>query len=515
MTPILPFPGGRWSIVLVAGACACASADMAKGASYDSGAEMATMGALRLDVLPSGNGDLLPQSFSVTGDNLNQISLQLSPTVTIRGTVLGQSPSPIDITVPSNVAYPVEGNVTFEIPGTVVHVSTTSNAAGEFSVDVPASIGYTVRAVAALPTNLPLSIEENLVFTTNGTHDVQLGLGTPVGGYLQQSDGTPPPDGFRVYLEDLDSGEHGAVVEPTADGAFLLRGLPGAYSLVVDGEPGSALPTLTLPIDIDATDTFVDLEVDIGTIETGRVNGTVLDTEGRRVEGAEVRFVSQDLFGIDEDSPTIVSTDTDRNGLFTRELPYGEWRMQVIPQFARDVDVSPVEMVVTIDTPSSDLPDLTLAPHVPLDLRVISGGNGAANIVVTAQEQGFLHYTYTATTDADGRATVSVPAVPLTLTLQPPDDSKPITRVSIEDPSQPHTVALGEAGTVVGGTLFAPSARPLTYALVEVRTETGLLLGTTLTDGSGNFDVMVGDVDTVSTDSGLAAREHTGQSRRP
>ena len=104
----------------------CGSADMAmKEMGTSVNAEVVeSESALRLDVYPSGGGDLLPQSFTVLPEGIEGIALELSPTVTVSGSVYGAAPSPVDITIPSDEALPVVARLSFQVPDTVMRAST-------------------------------------------------------------------------------------------------------------------------------------------------------------------------------------------------------------------------------------------------------------------------------------------------------------------------------------------------------------------------------------------------------
>ena len=484
-------------LAAVVAGCADSKLDSSAGAGGQSVAEyVESESALRLDVYPSGGGDLLPQSFTVLPDDISGIALELSPTVTVSGTVLGAAPSPVDITIPSDDALPVVARLSFEVPGTVVRAATPSTDAGRYSVQIPAGFGYRLVAVAEDPIDLPLYIEEDLIVTEDVRIDPLLGLGAALGGIAEQTDGSSLPAGTRLSLVDSQTGERGPLTEPSVSGSWLLRALPGDYELLVDGHAGSTMPTLSQPIEVLEDDVFVEIDVVPGVIETGSVSGSVVDEDGRAVDDAEVRFTATNLSGLPDGASGSVSTDTDRNGLFSRELARGEWLMEVIPPFERNAVASPAIYAISVDGPSLDLGATQLAARSRLDARVFIGGDAASNIVVTAQEQGFNRYTYTATSDADGWVHLDVPDVPLDITLQSPDANQPITRMSIDVPGGIDRLELEDEGSQVSGTLYSPDGGPLSFGLVEIRNSGGVLLGSTLTDGSGDFSVTVGLLDT-------------------
>ena len=493
------------SLAILLSSCADRSLDKVGDLGDDAAAEyVRSESALRLDVYPSGGGDLLPQSFTVLPEDIGGIALELSPTVTVRGTVTGSTPSPVDITIPSDEELPVVARVTLEVPGTVVRVSTTSTELGNFTAEVPAGFGYRLIAVAEDPVELPLFIEDDLVLADDTRIDPHLGLGAALGGVAEQSDGSALPSDARLSLVDIQTGERGPFTSPSPEGGWLLRALPGRYQLVVDGRPGSTMPTLSEQVVIREDDVFVEVDVVPGILETGTVSGSVVDTDGRPIDGAEVRFTALSLDGLIEGASATgtFSTDTDRNGLFSRVLARGEWLMEVMPDFERPFVASPGVYSFTLDGSALALGATALSGRSRLDARVFVGGGAAHDIVVTAQELGFNRYTYTATTDIDGWVHLDVSDVPLQITLQSPDASQPITRVDITSPGSVDRLQIEDEGSMVRGTLYSPEGGTLAYALVEIRNSSGLLLGATLTDGSGDFSVTVGLLDDGDRDTG-------------
>ena len=99
--------------------------------------------------------------------------------------------------------------------------------------------------------------------------------------------------------------------------------------------------------------------------------------------------------------------------------------------------------------------------------------------------------------------TLRVPNVPLDLTLQSPDADQPITRVESVLPNDVSRIDLDDEGSLVSGVLLDPSGSPLSFALVEIRDSEGVLLGTTLSDGGGEFRVTVAQIEDFGLDSGI------------
>jgi hypothetical protein len=480
----------------------CAESQLA---NYDLPADaevVDTPRALRLDVYPPGNLDLLPQSFTLLPNDIEEVYLALAPTVRVRGFIEGAVPSPVDITIPSDESEPVEARITIEVPGTIMRGVTTSAPDGRFNLDLPAGFGYRAVAVALEPYDLPLYIEDDLILGDETPLDIVLGLGVPVSGEVVQDDGSLLPAGARVHLVDNYTGEAGPVDLITASGEYLLRGLPGDYTLILEGDAGGSIPTIPWPVSITTDEIAVRLDLDPGQLAVASVSGAVIDSDGRPVDDAEVRFTAVSLEGLPADATARVATDSDRNGLFTRQLARGTWLMEVIPLYAPGNTLSPATRTITVADSSMDLGEVMVRRYANLDARVYIGGAPARNIVLNAVEQGFNRYTYTATSDVDGWVNLQVPDVPLDLTLQSPDSDQPITRLEAALPGDVSRIDLDDEGSLVAGILLDPNGAPLPYALVEIRDHEGVLMGTTLTDGDGAFRVTVALIEDFELDSG-------------
>lgn len=492
--------------LLVAIGCStlgCAEQALSKYTVPDAAEVVDAPRALRLDVYPPGNLSLLPQSFTILPAEIEDVYLALSPTVEVTGTVFGEVPSPVDITIPSEESAPVEARLTFEIPNTVMRGVTTTTPDGRYSIQLPGGIGYRAVAVAVEPYELPLYIEDDLILTTETTVDIELQLGVPVSGSVVQEDGTSLPSDAQIRLVDAITGEAGPVAPVTESGEYLVRALPGDYTLLLGGSPGGTIPDIPFDITVQEDDLSLRQDLEPGLLSVSNVSGSIVDEDGRSVDDCEIRFTAVSLLDLPADAGAVVVTDSDRNGLFSRSLARGTWLMEVIPTYTREATLSPTTLTIEVLGPQDDLGPVTVPPFANLDARVLAGGSAARNIVLTAIEQGFNQYTYTATSDANGWVTLRVPNVPLDLTLQSPDADQPITRVESILPNDVSRIDLDDEGSLVSGILLDPNGSPLSFALVEIRDHEGVLLGTTLSDGGGEFRVTVAQIEDFGLDSGI------------
>jgi hypothetical protein len=102
---------------------------------------------------------------------------------------------------------------------------------------------------------------------------------------------------------------------------------------------------------------------------------------------------------------------------------------------------------------------------------------------------GYKAWSWTAISDTAGRIALDVPRGPLQITLSPPNGDAAITTLSADGAGDLPRLSL-RSGQPVDGAVTVDD-EPVPYALVEVRDTTGALLGTTLTDGGGAFEVLV------------------------
>ncbi|HCH66666.1 MAG: hypothetical protein CL927_13005 [Deltaproteobacteria bacterium] len=481
----------------------CAEEQMSKYALPPAAEVVDTPRALRLDVYPPGNLGLLPQSFTVLPGDIEDVFVALAPTVEIDGVVFGEIPSPVDITIPSEEAAPVEARVTLEIPNTVMRGVTTSAPDGSFRVEVPSGFGYRAVAVALEPNELPLYLETGLAIAEATTLDIDLALGVPVSGTVLQDDGSLLPSDARVQLVDAFTGEKGPPATLTDTGEYLLRALPGDYTIILSGSASGTIPNVPFDVTVEPDTLSVRKDLEPGFLSASNVTGAIVDEDGRSVDDCEVRFTAVSLTDLPAEASAVVATDSDRNGLFNRTLAHGTWLMEVIPTYTPDTTLSPTRQTIEVGESSQSLGEIVVPRFANLDARVLIGGKPARNIVVTAVEQGFNRYTYTATSDANGWVNLRVPNVPLDLTLQSPDSEQPITRLEAPLPGQISRIDLNDEGSLVSGMLLDPSGNPLPFALLEIRDAEGILLGTTLSDRSGTFRVTVALLEDFELDSGF------------
>ncbi len=495
---------------------ACASTDMAldEGAgadgALDSGAENLSR-AIRIDVLPSGDSPVLAQSRIFAADAWQAVIVDLQPTLSWSGQVVGFRATPYDITVPGEARVPVVARVEAIVPGQRGGAAGVTDSDGTFSLQLPAGEGYRVSVLPDSPALLPFLVLTDQSFDADlRNQDLDLGYGQAVSGRVAQDDGSPLPATATAWLEQLPTGVAGPRAVVDSDGFFMLRALPGDYRLVVSGAGSTSfIPTVTQRITV-TEDGPVRADVSMGRILPLRVDGRALGADGRSMPGTEVRFAAVHLRDA-EGSAVVAASVNDREGTFTAQLLPGEWTMEILPPYEPQGDSSPlrVEGIVVDDAPLN-LDAYTLPERVPVEGVVFSayGDAPAPDVLVTATEADFGGNVYSTRTDADGRYRFEVTDTALEVSFSPPTSTEATTWVSVADPRDLGNLRLATGSQVSGVVRF--ENEPVAYSLVEIRDgATGALYATALTATDGTFSVRidhqgsVGDVSQPGLDTGL------------
>lgn len=478
-----------WILGLATG-CAADDKLAADFATFDTGS---TGFAVRVDVHPAGDSELQPQSFTVPDIAAGSLLFEVAPTVTVSGRVTGYEIAPTaSVVVPGNPGVAVQATVRAHIPDTIVDVSTTTDADGDWQLELPAGSGYVFSVLPSAPAPLPFSVETGVTLSGSQRRELDLPAGTPVFGQISQ-DGGALPEGSRARLRDVATGIEGLPVPLSSDGRYLLRALPGDYELVIEGETTSAMPRVALPLTVDDDVAGVEQNLNVGTLEVVYVEGRIFDMEGDDVDQAVVRFTSDDLHSqLTVEATGSHTTTTNNDGQFRRGLVPGSWTVEIMPAYEDDGVASPTRFSLEL-TPGSDqnlgrieLPARTQAQGQVVD----SSGSPVSGAIVSFAERGFDGFTYSDTTRDNGQFSRRLPPVPMELTLVPPTPSSAVTRLVVDDPTELPRLQMQE-GIPLSGKVSG-TADPIEFALIEVYADDdGAFLGSTVTDREGAFSVQV------------------------
>jgi hypothetical protein len=464
-----------------------AGGDLNEKESSDSGDSAGEAQRLRLDVYPSTE-DLVPQSKETSPERATGLEIELEHSILVSGRVSAwQTTPPPDIEVPGE-AVPVVATVRLEQAGTVSRDATMSDANGSFHLEIPPGDDWVLSVVPSDPPGVPFLVESGLALEEQQslTALTTLGAGEPVYGVVREAgEGV---DGATVHLVDPETGIAGGGVETDSNGYYLLRALPGTYSLVVTGEAGLYYPTVSVEIDV-VEDEGATFDLDYGVLSPVAVRGRVVEEQGQDLGEVVVRFTALDL-----DDPAwslVVETEADGNGLFRTELLPGRWTVEFLPAY--ELHLTPLTLEIEVGTSAYAFDeDVVLAGLTSLRGRVLGpDGSRQAGVAVQAQELCCAGNVYASSTNADGIVEMEVPAVPLQFTFTPSDAGLAIQHRTVDAATeQLGSVTLPE-GEPVRGTVTA-DGEPVPYAVVEIRgAEDDRLYGTTLTGEDGSFSARI------------------------
>lgn len=503
----------RLSLLLALVGCS-ASEDLMR-ADYDSAnaeSDVATR-SIRVDVLPSGDVDAMPQSL-VFGDGAwDDLDLDLAPTIQWTGTVTGTVSNPyaadfFDIEVPGEADVPLEADLQALVVGQRDGAATITNNRGAFSLSVPEGGPYRVTVVPVAEAPVPFLVLEEEFFSADVSEQaLDLGAGQAVFGTVLQEDGAPLPQGALARLEHLATGVVGPAVPVNPNGHFLLRALPGDYRVLIGGDkPSSFLPRIAQSVTVTAEEPS-EVDLTVGVLEPVAVE---MEVEGAAdPSGLSVRFVSEEL-ALGEGSATVEPFGV--GGQFRTELLPGIWTVEVLPDFNPNGQESPLRLegvVVTAGQPL-DLGAVSLPSRVQVSgvVRSAQDDSPLANVIVSAREVGFEGNVFSGRTDEDGRYTLEVPDVALDVSYSPAVNTETTTWVSVDNPDDLGDLRLS-LGEPVGGQVLL-EGEPVPFSVVEVRDgASGALYATTFTDAEGFFAVRidhrgsVGDISQPGVDTGF------------
>jgi len=417
------------------------------------------------------------------------LNVRVSTSILVSGTVVGYDATPFGAEIPGADNTPMDAQVTLTRPGTITSASIATDDLGRFSLRVPQARGYQLSIVPRDEPTVPVLIESELSLVEDTDYEViDLGYGEPIYGKVLYADGDPV-EGALVRAVDPSTGVEGPSTSTDAQGHYMIRAQPGVLDVIVSGNPGTYLPTLTESVDI-TQEGGAHLSFDMGEITPVQVSGVVIDSDnGARHKDVNVQFRSVSLAEVDGDLH--VDTETDGDGLFSRSILPGDWEVDFIPPF--DSDLSPATMSFTVPedqvTPIQ-LPDAILPVRVDYDAVIVDpSGTPIAGAVINAQERDFEGYIHSATANEKGRVQMNLPEVEMDVTLVPPSSTLALTQYQITPDRVEPDLEIKEGQPVSG--VIRNEGEPVPFALVEIRDVDGTLLASTVSDPDGFFAVQI------------------------
>jgi hypothetical protein len=456
----------------------------------DTGTFVTTQSYLRVDVFPSDqNGGLLPQTVFLD-ETWTDLEIDLLDPISLSGHVTGFDATPhATVSVPGETV-PVVANVSAWRDGTVMSGATISDSqTGAYELLITPGVEYTFAVVPEDPSELPFQVETSQTFAASHSNEVQLDYAAPVFGRVTSGQGASGLAGIHVELTEPLTGVTGASDVTDAQGWYLLRATPGRYIIRFHGSEGSYIPTLSGEVVFD-TDAGARVDEDYASLQIVTAQGLVTTIQGNAESNATVRFTSLGLDAYSEGS-LVVETDTDRNGRFSVNVLPGEYRVEYIPTFGREV--SPLEDRVDIlsDQVVQDLGERELQPFTSVHLQIRDAdGVAVPNVMVVASETAFENDAFRGTSDAQGVLVMDLPDTTLNFTFTPQSTGLvAVTRLVATPAGLGDTVEL-DVGRSVTGTVLDHGVA-VSYAVVELRDENDGLYASTITAGDGTFSTRV------------------------
>ncbi|TNE88255.1 MAG: hypothetical protein EP330_15130 [Deltaproteobacteria bacterium] len=455
---------------------------------------------LRVDVLPPADlttrqGDpalLAPHSFWV--NMRDELAAQLLPSVVTEGVVIGDAATPYAplISTPA-VTDVVSGTVRLLSDSPVMGTSSRTSEDGAFFALAAPSV-YTLAVVPDDPA-YPLYVEPGFEAAADQVFDLDIGAGHPVWGQVFGESGAPLV-GVEVALRSETSDIQGPSTYTDSSGRYTLHAAPGEYHVVALGRDNGRDPVIaTAPFTLDENGT--ELSVSYGSLELIGISGRLIRSTGSGVGGSRVRLTAQNLSGYTgSDASVTVEIPTDSAGNFDARLVSGAYTVELLPPVESTVsavNLGVIDITSAVDLGSVELPAYRSLTGIALD----PAGNPLAGATVRAAEAGFDKRFVTAITGDDGSYAMDVPVADLDVLLTPPGDRSDLAatrhRFALGTLESEEQLVAVEGRSIQGDLTWLDAGRDeaLSFAVVQVFSETGEALGQTLTDASGHYELQV------------------------
>lgn len=264
----------------------------------------------------------------------------LGKLATINGTLTDENNNPVQgATIEFNYA---DGS---SFPDNVA----TSDTNGDFSFTVPdATRNYGFRIDSP---DYAIAEESSISAANNqtSTRDVTLIEGGLINGTVTDSSGSPV-SGITVETYNKTDGSFVRSGQTDSAGSYSLRVVGGTYEVVINDQNYETEIEPRVSVTDDST-TVVDFQL-VETAGTGFINGTIEDSDGNPVQGANV-------FGRDASYTNFPGGITDSNGDFSLETPEGEYTVRAeasghAPEVREDVTVTEnqtTDLSITLQQP--------------------------------------------------------------------------------------------------------------------------------------------------------------------
>jgi hypothetical protein len=464
---------------------------------YDEGA-----GLLRVDIHPdtsSSDGETvyLTQSLLTSASNEDPLDIVMKEAVRVSGTITGWEVTPwLTPNLPGS-DQPIEASVAIVKADSSQSYFISADTEGKFETLVVPDSEYALTITPYSPGSIFTTTALDVPAGEDVNLDLNLGYGKTLWGRVVGPDGAGISD-VGVYAEDTQD-HRGQTTYTNATGYYSLRVEPGSYFVNTIGrimEAGRD-PTLRSAVTVeDESDQRQDFSYT--KLATHSIGGRVVGPDGNGIDGVSVVFDSTTLTGYDGENLSAksnVTTKTNNYGNFDTRLAPGTYSLSLLPQPDSAVTGLWAQEIVVDEELSLgvlELDEMVEVQGVVEDPLSISSGS---RIQCDEAAPGLRYWSTLSGEDpySPGRYTLNLPASPVSCTVTPPGDMPElaITRASFtpeEGIGQDFTMA---TGTPIFGVVTNEDEEPFAFALVQVYTFDGRLLGTGITDSEGNYSVSV------------------------
>ncbi len=456
------------------------------------GADTLTIDAVPTDILrDDGSIRALPMTL-ITITDLSDLedlgTLSLTSPALLTGRLIGSDVAPWRDAVLPAEPVAVSAAVTWTVPGARLLGSARADADGIFEAVVLPSNDLGVFSIVPDDPEVPVLSEERTIRGDIDFDAIDLGLGVALWGQLRF--GGASPNGALVTVTDA-RGVTSAPAVADEDGWYLLRVQPGPVTVTSLGRPAGLDPVLLVDVEVDAS-TGAAVDFDYGVVPLADVSAR-LESEGKGIDQATVRFVSESLEGFPPSARMTVDAFSADGRVNARLVP-GNWRVEIEPEAAGhpEDDVARIVVGDLIVPPTGDVDFGTLelaAATTHTGFVADPEGNALAEAAITCTEGGDTPRSWQATTAEDGSFALAAPGPLLSCAATPPSDRTdlPLVRFSLSDEAGGGLVQLVPEHIATG--VLALDDAPEAFAVVEIRNAAGDLLGSANTDEEGRFSI--------------------------
>lgn len=498
----------RWITLTLLG---CAGYDLNDGGFSDRASLESALpeGTLRIDIHPSADGNnLLPQSFlagpEAYGDG-QLLNHPLEATIVFDGTF---SAEVVQGWQNAGSAGNFQGVVRAERTGFIQSSAAHTDEEGGFTLTIPGGQSYSVAVVPDSAGSSPVTYLGDVEMNDGREISELIAAAAPVYGRVTDNAGNPVA-GVSLLLRDVETGLASSPFTTDATGWYIARAQSDrTYTLESIGEDivgGPIVPSVAVEFEV-LDEAGVQVDLGVGELASFDLKAEIVRESGEGLGDATVRLTS---VGLDGSAGSLeLETTNQGNGGFSLSALPGRYRVEIWPG-SSNRELAPVVFPSVRLGSDVDLGQVVLAAPVRLNGQI---DNEEAvllrDAIVIASQLDGGEYSFSTTTDGDGRYSLDLPAGQYEVQIVPADaDSGALSsQVVAVDSGSELSVSLTAGTTVEGVATFGDTVAA--FALVEIyNPNTDALLAQVLTDAEGRYSARVALDDTTDDAAGDTAEE--------